>query len=87
MINSSPSNFSKSYFTQPNLRVFDIQLDECQFEVEKQNYIQTLENLLRIDLIGKNSIDTSILSKFLRGPFALIDKEFLTFGVNVEYPF
>lgn len=29
MINSSSKNLSKTYFNQPNLRVFDVQLEEC----------------------------------------------------------
>lgn len=87
MINSSKIYGSHLYFNEPNLRIIDIVSENCKFEVKKQTYIKTLENLFRINLLSVKQAKTEIMEKFFTGPFIKIDNDLLKIGLNINYDF
>ena len=53
MINSSDIKKSLLYVNMPSMRIVELEAKDCLFDVQVEQYKNILENLFRINLLGK----------------------------------
>lgn len=62
-------------------------IENCKFEISKENYQKTLEDGFKLSLMKFNEIDFGVIKEFLEGPFLYLEDDFLRIGMNVVQDF
>ena len=87
MIESSVLNLSKFYFNEPNLKIKEVKVPECKFELNGNRLAKVLENAFKMNLLGWRFFDTSIIKKFFDGPYFFMYDDWIVFGTEIVFPF